>query len=137
MLSEAAGSISNEGAVEQEKEAIHEYSKVILAKYQPLFDLVDKSGRTEFSATVLEELFNSALEWLKENDDADWSEWAIVETDGTSLSIDSGNRKIKIASRRETATVEDTRGLIAHELLVHALRGKNGYKTGDWSSKLS
>jgi hypothetical protein len=27
--------------------------------------------------------------------------------------------------------VEEARGLLAHELLVHGLRGKNGYQTGD------
>ena len=122
---------SAETEADQEKEAIHEYGEAILEKYQPLFDLIDSSGKTEFSATDLQELFGTALEWLKDNDDTDWSEWTVVDTEGTSLSVDATNRKIKIASRRETATAQDTRGLIAHELLVHALRGKNGYKTGD------
>jgi len=131
MIAKQPEANSAEAEVKQDKEAIHEYGEAILEKYQPLFDLIDSSGKTEFSATDLQGLFGTALEWLKENDDTDWSEWAVVDTDGTSLSVDAANRKIKIASRRETATAQDTRGLIAHELLVHALRGKNGYKTSD------
>ena len=131
MLTENTDVETDESAVEKEKEAIHEYGEAMLAKYKPLFDLVDETGKTEFTASDLQELFGTALEWLKENDDTDWGEWAVVDTDGTSLSVDASNRKIKIASRKESATTQDARRLIAHELLVHALRGKNGYKTGD------
>lgn len=131
MVTEQPKANSAEAEVEQEKKAIQEYGKVILEKYQPLFDLVDKSGKAEFSPTDLQELFSVAIDWLKENDDADWNEWTVVDKDGTSLSIEAANRQIKIASRRETATAQGARELIAHELLVHALRGKNGYKTGD------
>ncbi len=131
MLVDDQDTATDEYAVEQEKEAIQEYGEAMHAKYKLLFDLVDESEKTEFTATDLQELFGTGLEWLKENDDTDWSDWAVAETDGKSLSVDASNRKIKIASRRESATAQDTRGLIAHELLVHALRGKNGYKTGD------
>jgi hypothetical protein len=115
----------------KEQEAIHQYGKVILERYGPLFDLANLSDKTEFNATELHELFSSTLSWLSENNDNDWSDWEAIQVDGTDLSVDAANRKIKIASRRETATSQDARGLIAHELLVHALRAKNGYKTGD------
>ncbi len=68
---------------------------------------------------------------MTDNNDPEWSEWQVVSTDGTSLSVEASDRKIKIASRRESASPKDARALLAHELLVHALRGKNGYKTGD------
>jgi hypothetical protein len=131
MLVYEALNTTDERAVEQEKEAIQEYGEAIFAKYKPLFDLVDESKKNEFTATDLRILFDTALKWLEENDDADWAEWSVVDTDGISLSVEASSRKIKIASRRESATAKDARGLIAHELLVHALRGKNGYKTGD------
>jgi hypothetical protein len=92
---------------------------------------VDTAGKDEFTPNDLEDLFKKALDWLKDNDDPKWSEWSVVSKDGTSLSVDTTERKIEIASRRETASLKDTRGLIAHELLVHCLRAKNGYKTGD------
>lgn len=123
--------LSGGAEIEQEKSAIRQYGEVLLEKYQPLFGLVDSSEQAEFSPTDLRSLFEVAIDWLKEEDDADWGEWAVVDSDGTSLSVNTANRKIKIASRREAASAQDTRGLIAHELLVHALRGKNGYKTGN------
>lgn len=122
---------SAEKSVEQEKEAIRQYGEAIQEKYQPLFDLVENAQKDEFTAADLQELFSEALIWLKDNDDPEWGEWEAVATDGTSLSVEASNRRIKIATRRETASAKDTRGLIAHELLVHALRAKNGYKTGD------
>ena len=117
--------------VEQEKAAIREYGKSIKEKYQPIFDLVNEADKSEFTATDLQELFTKALSWLKDNDDPRWGEWEVISTDGTSLSVDSSNRRIKIATRRESASPKDARGLLAHELLVHALRGKNGHETGD------
>lgn len=123
--------ITYESEIERKKHSIHEYGQAILSKYTPLFDLVDESGKTEFNAQDLKILFKDALDWLIENDDDNWSTWSVIDIDGTSLSVDSSNRTIKIASRRECANRRDTRGLIAHELLVHALRGKNGYKSSN------
>lgn len=116
---------------ELEKAAIQEYGKAIIDKYKPLFDLVDEADKSEFNVTNLHELFTNALNWLIENDDPEWKKWEVVESDGTSLSVSASSRQIKIATGREPASLIDTKGLIAHELLVHALRGKNGYKTGD------
>lgn len=131
MLTENRDVAKEKNGVEHENEAIHEYGKAVLEKYQPLFDLVDESGKSEFSATDLQELFGTALRWLEENDDVDWGEWSVVSADGTSLSVSASTRTVKIATRREPASAQDTKGLIAHEILVHALRSKNGYKTGD------
>jgi len=114
-----------------EKAAIKQYGEAMRERYRPLFDLVDSAGKDEFTATDLRELFTQALSWLEDNDDPKWAEWEVAETDGTSLSVEGGKRRINIATRRETASLATTRGLIAHELLVHALRAKNGYTTGD------
>ncbi|MGH7233888.1 MAG: tyrosine/phenylalanine carboxypeptidase domain-containing protein [Candidatus Saccharimonadales bacterium] len=118
-------------ALEHEKQAIAKYGEAIKDKYLPLFDLVDKANKEKFSPSDLQELFSQALDWLKENDDPKWSEWSVEVKDGASLSISAYKRKIEIAYRREAASIKDTKGLIAHELLVHALRAKNGYKTDD------
>jgi len=131
MFANKTDAVADESSVKTEREAIHVYGEVVRARYKPLFDLIDTSGRSEFSVKDLQQLFALALEWLKDNDDPDWSEWVVVESDRTTFSVDAANYKIKIASRREAATPQDARALIAHELLVHALRGKNGYKTGD------
>ncbi len=122
---------SAQAQVEQEKAAIQKYGEAIREKYQPIFDLVDEAGKTEFTFTDLQELFTKALDWLKDNDDPEWSKWEVVLVDGIILSVQASGRKIKIGTHRESASPKDTCGLLAHELLVHALRGKNGYKTGD------
>ena len=114
-----------------EREAIHEYGKAILAKYKPIFDLVEESGKTEFSAKELHTLFEKALDWLKKNDDPDWKDWSIGEAKGNFIFVKADNMTINIPPHREAASAQEARGVLAHELLVHALRGKNGYKTGD------
>ena len=117
--------------VDHEKVAIHRYGEAMKEQYQPLFDLVETADKPDFTPQDLQELFTKALDWLKDNDDQDWSEWEAIFNDSTQLSVEATDRKIKIGSRRESASLKDTKGLIAHELLVHALRAKNGYKTGD------
>ncbi|MEO6761361.1 MAG: tyrosine/phenylalanine carboxypeptidase domain-containing protein [Candidatus Saccharimonadales bacterium] len=124
-------SLLDEKKTEAEKIAIREYGTAIMNSYRPLFDLVDKSARTEYGSKDLQRLFDRTLKWLEEHDDKKWSKWATISVNGTSLSVDAASRKIEIANHREPASAEDTRGLIAHELLVHALRAKNGYKTGN------
>lgn len=126
---------TTESDVGHEKAAIHSYGEAIREQYQPLFDLVDAADKSEFTPQDLEALFMQALDWLKDNDDPDWGEWKIIFVDSAQLSVQTTDRKIKIGSRRELASLANTKGLIAHELLVHALRAKNGYKTGD--SKLA
>lgn len=122
---------SVEAEIDYEKTAIRAYGEAIKDEYQPLFDLVEGAERFEFNPEDLRALFNKAIDWLKVNDDQDWGEWEVIFSDSAQLSVSASDRKIKIGSRRESASAVDTKGLIAHELLVHALRAKNGYKTGD------
>jgi len=115
---------------EAERIAIEKYGHTITVKYQQLFNLVDESKTDDFDAAALKDLFDNSLEWLKTNDDKDWDEWNVVEVDGTTVSVNAAKKEIKLPTRREAASRQDAKGLIAHELLVHALRAKNGYKTG-------
>jgi len=115
---------------EAERRAIEQYGQTITGNYQQLFNLVDESKADDFDAAALKDLFEKSLEWLKTNDDKDWDEWKVVEVDGTTVSVLASKKEIKLPTRREAASRQDAKGLIAHELLVHALRAKNGYKTG-------
>lgn len=115
----------------REKVAIREYGHAIRKQYGPLFGMVDATNKSDFNASDLKDLFTAMLQWLIDNDDPDWKTWQVVAKKGTSMSVSASKRTIDIASERQTASLDTTRGLIAHELLVHALRGKNGYKTGD------
>ncbi|HEY1645860.1 MAG TPA: hypothetical protein VGF75_05830 [Candidatus Saccharimonadales bacterium] len=114
-----------------ERQAVSKYGEAIRAKYQPLFDLVDEDGKDEFSPKDLGQLFNKALDWLKGNDDPEWGKWSVKSIDADKLVVIASDREIQIGIKRETASAMDAKRLIAHELLVHALRAKNGYKTGD------
>ena len=117
--------------IAKENVAINQYGRAIRERYQPLFDLVDSSESADFSPQQLEHVFTSAITWLAEHDDRTWAEWSVEMTDGTMLSVDAAAKKIKIASKREAASADDARALLAHELLVHALRGKNGHKASN------
>lgn len=126
-------SIDEAGAADTDRTrtAVRAYGEAMREQYQPLFDLVDQAAVAEFTPSDLHVLFTQAMSWLEEHDDQDWGAWKVQLKDSTQLSVDAGSHSISIASRRESASPEDAKGLIAHELLVHALRGKNGYKTGD------
>ena len=127
---ESISSIETDRAHEQE--AIQEYGEAIRKWYQDLFKLVDDTKLGWFTPQDLHELFSTALDWLETHNDPEWKDWDVVYVDATDLSIEAGDREIRIPSRREPASADDLKGLIAHELLVHALRAKNGYKTGDY-----
>ncbi len=111
--------------------AIRHYGMFIQRRYRPVFDLVDLSNKTVFSAHDLFNIFDSALRWMQQHDDDDWRAWRVVSTDKVSIYVSDAKKQICIGARREPATAEEARGLLAHELLVHALRSKNGYKTGN------
>lgn len=115
----------------EQKRHIREYGEAILDRYGSVLSLVEESGKSEFTPPDLKTLFDDAIEWLSSNDDSDWSEWSAVDVEGTTVSVNSVERTVKIPTQREAVTPEDARGLLAHELLVHAARAKNGYKTGD------
>lgn len=115
----------------KEKQAINQYGEAINAKYGYILNLVDQLEKDILEPDDLQALFENALHELAEKDDADWSKWKVEKVEGTSLSVSASIRKIKIADRREPATKQEAKKLLAHELLVHALRAKNGYKTGE------
>lgn len=116
---------------EEERLVLEAFGAEMRNVYQPLFEMVDQYAGGSLTPIGLHELFTSARNWLQENDDQAWGQWAVLFSEGTSLSVNSSSRAIKIASRREPASLEEARGLVAHELLVHALRGKNGHRMDD------
>ncbi len=111
--------------------AIRHYGSFVQRRYRPIFDLVDLSNKASFSTRDLFVLFDSALNWMKQNDDPDWCKWKVVISNGTSVYVVVRKKQINIGSRRGRVTIQEAKGLLAHELLVHAMRGKNGYKTGN------
>ncbi|MDQ3065077.1 MAG: flavohemoglobin expression-modulating QEGLA motif protein [bacterium] len=116
---------------ELEKAAIAEYGENLRDRYQPIFDLVDDAEIEEFDPESLQNLFTRAIQWMAENHDPDWALWEVVYRNATSLDVVASKRQIRIGSRREPASPVMAKKLLAHELLVHALRGQNAYASGD------
>lgn len=125
------GHVETRDDEEELERAIDEYGEAITEKYQQLLSLVDDSGKELFTPSDLKKLFVDALNWLKTNDDESWANWSVETIDGTAMRVNAQERKIKVTSRRELVSRDDAKKLLVHELLVHALRSNNGYKTGD------
>lgn len=110
--------------------ALQGYGEAIRATYQPLFDLVELHPRASYDPVDIYAVFERCMDWLKAQD-VRWSEWRLEMKPQASLSVNAEERTITVASQREAALPSEVVGLIAHELLVHALRGHNGAQTGD------
>jgi hypothetical protein len=116
---------------EKQKEAIKLYGQAVLEQYQPLFTMVDEANTRYFTPRQLKWLFDDQLTWMYLNDSTDWGDWKTLLSTGKNVSVDRFDRFFKIGKDREPATVKETKGLTGHELLIHALRCKNGYAFGD------
>lgn len=122
----------------QEKQAAEElevaliFGEALRKEYQGLFDLVSATEKESFTPSDLYDVFSRAIDWLAENKDPSWSQWTVkMYENKTALSVDVQNREIRCPGKRATATSKDVEQLLAHELLGHALRANNGYKTSD------
>jgi len=112
-------------------EATKKYGEFLKEKYNYIFDLVESSEIESYGPSELLEVFSESLNLLASNDDESWSEWSAELKEGTSISVTANTKKINIASSRALASKKDVKGLLAHELLTHALRSKNGANIGD------
>src|SRR5258708_1054061 len=115
----------------REMPAVKQLEVELRIRYQRIFDLVELSEKETFGPTDVQEIFSRARDWLQVHDDPSWGAWRIEFNEKTSLSVSPGIRRINIAGRREPVTREEARGLLAHELLVHAVRANNGHRAGD------
>ena len=112
-------------------ESTKKYGEYLKEKYNYIFDLVDNSEFESYGPDELNDIFSRSLELLSQNDDEAWTEWSAEIKEGTSTSVSASSKKINIASSRSRASKKEVRGLLAHELLTHAIRAKNGFKAED------
>lgn len=117
-------------ASEHEKLAIAAYGLAMRDQYQPIFDLVDQN-KPAYKPTELRDLFTQAVTWMTDNVDPGWTDWHVEIVPGTNMSVSPKNRLIRVGERRAEASPQTATKLLAHELLVHALRGQNGFSAGD------
>lgn len=81
----------------------------------------------QLSADEVTECFARAVEVLKQREPI-WEGWTVAQNKSAKLSVNAHRKKIIIGKRRASMTIAETRGLFAHEVLVHAQRSVHGRK---------
>lgn len=120
-----------EGEARSESRAAELVGEYLGETYKPIFQLVDDiEGDGEgIEMEVVAEVFESALEILKDQHDESWSDWSVVRDEGRALlSVDGVDSKVVVGMNRVNPTRTELKGLLAHELLVHGTRAMNGRK---------
>lgn len=106
-------------------ERVHDY---FLHEYEECFKVFEQyDPDVLLSATDIATCFTSVLDILKSQDDA-WSDWTVAMDKSAKLSVNVHKKKIIVGQRRQPADLADVRGLLAHEILVHAQRAVQGAK---------
>jgi hypothetical protein len=113
------------------EKVVDAYNEAMLAKYKPIFDRVDKIGLEEFTPDDIAKIFRRSLRWLRWHDGKEWKSWKVIQDDSNKLMVQPEDCRIRIGSKRAKAKPARVKALLAHELLTHALRAKNGYSLGD------
>lgn len=80
-----------------------------------------------FTSHDVAAVFRQAVGRLAERDRA-WADWRVTLTEATHLSVNVGKKRIVVGKHRIPIDHASIRGLFAHEVLVHAMRGVNGAK---------
>ncbi len=86
--------------------------------------LVDKQTQEKFGAAEIKSIFDEVLQAMRIDG------WEVVIDNGskTGISVDQGDKKVKIPQAREVSKTH-LMGLIAHELGTHVARRKNGERS--------
>lgn len=112
--------------------AVKEFGEVLRERYGYIFDLVDDSKKKEYAPKDLSALIQSALDRLSIVDGGGWKNWHTqLMPKSTIVSVDTTQELVRIGENRPVATKQEAKALLAHELLVHVLRSKNGYAKND------
>lgn len=94
-------------------------------RYPVALGVFDGDPKQSIDASGTVERFEQALEALKQRDGF-WSQWRVLVTDDSCLSVDPLTRRLVVGSHRASVDLGELKGLFGHEVLVHALRASNG-----------
>lgn len=111
--------------------AIEDYKAELITRYGYVFELVETSGKQQFGPDDLKILFEEAVGALVEHGEEGWENWQVISKDSRVLSVNRFEKQIEIGKNRKKASTETARELLAHELLVHALRANNAIVAGN------
>lgn len=101
--------------------------------YASVYEVLERDlPEAPLSAAEIADRFEAALALLASDYDEAWAEWSIDRNEEKdSLSISGAEKTIIVGMHRARMKPENLRGLFSHELLVHALRSVNGWKSSD------
>lgn len=114
--------------IEAEAQALDQYGNFIRTKYAPIFDIIDQVGKGSLGGANLRQLFGDLVKLLAEKDDPAWQDWSVVGGKGKSPQVTPLTKEIKIPDNSVSIAAANLPGLVTHEILVHAMRAKNGFK---------
>ncbi|HKX23948.1 MAG TPA: tyrosine/phenylalanine carboxypeptidase domain-containing protein [Candidatus Saccharimonadales bacterium] len=106
-------------------EAAQHLGNYLRQLYPKAFAVFDGDPLRSIDATEIVELFERALEALKERD-IFWAQWRVLVTDDSCLSVNPLTKRLVVGSHRASVELGELKGLFGHEVLVHALRASNG-----------
>ena len=104
---------------------VGEYLK---ARYADVFDALGLEDDWEANdmhqfAEAVERCFDA----LAANHDEGWKEWTVEKSvDTSTVTTYAKSQKLRIGMRHSPLSAKKAKGLFAHEILVHGLRGMNG-----------
>ena len=120
--------------VEQKKDTdnLEIFANAVRKKFQPLLDIVELSDVDLYNPEELVVLFGESIVWMTENNDESWADWRVeLVVDTSSVSVDSEGKVFRVGQKRQNASKQEAIELLFHELMIHALRANNGYRSGD------
>jgi hypothetical protein len=108
------------------KQAVAELRQVITERYEPVMQIVDAQEQELFDQPAIVRLFSDALAVMADIDDPVWKDWKVVTNKSTAISVAGKEQEIRIPKNRAPIDATEAKKLLAHELLTHGLRSKNG-----------
>lgn len=105
--------------------AAQHFGNYLRQAYPDAFAVFDGDPSESIDASGIVERFERALDTLKQRD-AFWSQWRVLVTDDSCLSVNPLTRQLVVGSHRASVELGELKGLFGHEVLVHALRASNG-----------
>lgn len=111
-------------------EAAQKIGDFLDARFLPVFEALELENQpAQIEPEGIAIAFEHALTALTHVYDSSWVDWTVERRDDKDqLSIQPGDKQILIGMKRAAATPLELKGLVAHELLLHAQRSVNGSK---------
>lgn len=121
--------VYSSGSIEKRYQPLMtELGDIVTAQYSEVFKKFDMyAPHALLDADDLLCSFTECLAELQRMDER-WKTWHVVKDKGAKLCVEPRHRQIVIGKHRQPVPASEVRGLFAHEVLVHALRAKEGEK---------